>query len=121
MRYLGVRSACCVWWSDAQDMGNSLDHIWSFEDRVVEVTGCDTCAEEDAGAADRRGVKPKVGTVCCIFDFPSRCERPVDVSYVADVDGATKGASCITQRGLGDESLTSDSHTDAFHLFEEGR
>ena len=39
---------------------------------------------------------------------------------MADVDRAAKCSRSIAQRGLGDQTLASDSHTDALHLLEEG-
>ena len=55
---LGVRLSCGVRRADAEDVGDGLGYVRSFDDRVVEVTCRDACSEEDAGAADGCGVKP---------------------------------------------------------------
>ena len=53
----GVLS-CGVRRADAEDVGDGLSYVGSFDDRVVEVTCRDACSEEDAGTADGCGVKP---------------------------------------------------------------
>ena len=50
--------SCGVWRADAEDVGDGLGYVRSFDDRVVEVTCRDACSEEDAGTADGCGVKP---------------------------------------------------------------